>query len=463
MIEPKIEKVVVIGLDCAPPQLVFDKFLPHLPNIGKLVENGIFGPLNSTIPPITCPAWMCMMSGKNPGTLGVYGFRNRKDRSYDGLTIANSTAIKEPLVWDVLGRAGKKNIVLGVPQTYPPRPIDGLMVTCFLTPSIQSEYTYPPELKDEIAEAVGEYILDVDEFRTDDKEGLLMRIHKMTNTRFALARHLMKTKPWDFFMLVEMGTDRIHHAFWKYHDPAHPKHEPGNLYEKAILKYYIKLDGLIGGLLEEAGENTAVMIVSDHGAKRMLGGVCFNEWLIKEGYLTLAKTPDKPTKIGACEIDWSKTAAWGDGGYYGRLFINVEGREPNGVIPAENYEKFRDELIYKIENMTDEKGRILGNKVFRPEEVYGECKGIPPDLIVYFGDLDWRSVGSVGHGKIFTYENDTGPDDANHDQFGIFILAGPGVKARGPAGGLDILDCAPTIFNLLGIDTPSDMAGKPIV
>lgn len=264
-------------------------------------------------------------------------------------------------------------------------------------------------------------------------------------------------------MMVEMGVDRIHHGFWKNFDPAHPKHEPGNIYENAILKYYIKIDTLIGELVAEAGDNTAVLIVSDHGAKRMIGGVCFNEWLIKEGYLTLKKMPEEPTAIGKCDIDWSRTMAWGDGGYYGRLFINLEGREPQGLVPRDKYEEFRDELIYKIENMTGEDGRHLGNKVFRPEEVYRECRNIPPDLIVYFGDLDWRSVGTVGNNCIFTHENDTGPDDANHDQFGIFIMNGPGVNARGPAGGLDILDCAPTILNLLGIRKPDDMDGNIIV
>src|SRR6185295_16930570 len=104
------------------------------------------GPLTSVIPPITVPAWSCMMSSRTPGDLGVYGFRNRADRSYDGLFIANGTAIREQRLWDLMTRHGKRSIVLGVPGTYPVRPLNGVMVGDFLTPSTQQQYTYPARL-----------------------------------------------------------------------------------------------------------------------------------------------------------------------------------------------------------------------------------------------------------------------------------------------------------------------------
>jgi len=459
----KVEKVLVIGLDCATPQLVFDQFREEMPNVKKLMDNGLFGEFKSTIPPITCPAWMCMVSGKDPGTLGIYGFRNRRDHTYDNLAIANSAAIKEPLLWDILGGNGKKCIALGVPQTYPPRPINGLMVTSFLTPGTDSEYTYPPELKEEINSVVDGYMLDVDGFRTDDKERLLVQIHQMTTKRFQLAKHFIRNKEWDFFMMVEMGTDRFHHGFWKYHDPEHPKYEKGNMLEKAILKYYKRVDALIGELVAEAGDDTAVLVVSDHGAKRMLGGICVNEWLMREGYLKLKSKPEGIVKLDKCEIDWSATKAWGEGGYYARMFINVEGREPHGTVPKDQYEDFRNELIEKLEAMADENGKNLGTKIFRPEDVYDRCENVPPDLIVYFGDLDWRSVGSVGLDSVYTYENDTGPDDANHAQYGIFIMNVPGMEPKGEIRGIDILDFAPTVLSLLGQQVPGDMKGKPVL
>jgi len=128
-------KLAVLGLDCAAPQLVFDQFRRDLPHLSALMEGGLWGELESTHPPITVPAWSCMMSSRDPGELGFYGFRNRKDYSYDGYALANSTAVRVPRIWDYLGRQGLRSILLGVPQTYPPRPIRGEMVTCFLTPS----------------------------------------------------------------------------------------------------------------------------------------------------------------------------------------------------------------------------------------------------------------------------------------------------------------------------------------
>jgi predicted AlkP superfamily phosphohydrolase/phosphomutase len=118
----KRQKVMVIGLDCAPPEHVFDEYTDDIPNLTKLRENGLYGPLESITPPITVPAWMCMMTSKDPGTLGIYGFRNRKDHTYDGLSFATSWAIKEPTVWDILSEAGKESIIMSVPPSYPPKP-----------------------------------------------------------------------------------------------------------------------------------------------------------------------------------------------------------------------------------------------------------------------------------------------------------------------------------------------------
>src|SRR5262249_2246594 len=141
---------------------------------------------------------------------------------------------------------------------------------------------------------------------------------------------------------------------------------------------------------------TDVFVVSDHGAKKMDGGICFNEWLIRRGYLTLETYPDRLTPIDKVAIDWSRTKAWGDGGYYGRLFLNVKGREPRGIVDPADYEKVRSDLIAEIEAIEDPDGRNIGSRAHRPEELYRECRGVPPDLIVYFGDLTWRSVGAVG-------------------------------------------------------------------
>lgn len=428
------------------------------------MSRGVWGPLESTVPPITVPAWMAMMTGCDPGTLGIYGFRNRKDHSYDGLTFANSRMVRQETVWDVLARAGKRSILLGVPLTYPPRPINGLMVCDFLAPGTDVEYTYPAALADEIKQAVGEYIIDVRQFRTDDKDRLLADIHRMTETRFRLARHLVTHHEWDFFMMVEMGPDRMHHGFWRFFDEGHPDFHAGNPLQNAMRDYYRALDARIGELLAVLPEDTLVLVVSDHGAKRMVGGICFNDWLIENGYLALKSKPAGATKFRTDMVDWLRTKAWGDGGYYGRLFLNVKGREPEGTIEPGDYESVRDELVSRLQALPDENGRPIGTRVYRPEQVYREVNNVSPDLIVYFGDLDWRSVGSVGNGSVWTHANDTGPDDANHAQHGIAIAAGPGFETAGGVrqGGMRIYDIAPTILRALGVEPSAAMSSAGI-
>lgn len=457
-------RVLVIGLDSAPPQLVFDRFRDQMPNIRSLMDQGIYGELESTIPAITVPAWISMMTGKDPGQLGIYGFRNRLDHSYDRLSIANSTSVRADTVWDILASYGKKSIVIGVPPSYPPKPIDGYLISCFLTPNANSQYTYPPELKTEIENLVGEYPFDVEDFRTEEKGKLLEQIYQITEKHFRVVEHLLRTKEWDLFMFMEISPDRIHHGFWKYFDKNHRKYQPGNPYENAIRDYYGHLDEKVGELLSLLEGDTAVLVVSDHGAKRLDGGICVNEWLMKERYLHLRKQPQGVTRLNEADVDWQKTIAWGEGGYHARIFLNVKGREPQGRISPEDYGKVRDELAQGLESVGDENGKLIGTRVFKPQQIYRKCWGIPPDLLVYFGNLYWRSVGSIGLGTVHTFENDTGPDDANHDPRGIFILYDPARRLGGGRfDGLHLMDVAPTVLELLNVPVPGDMVGKVAV
>ena len=449
-------------MDCATPELVFDKWIDELPNIKQLINNGVYGDLKSTIPPITVPAWTSMMTSKDPGELGFYGFRNRSKYTYDDMSIATASVVKDDILWSILSKAGKKVNIVGVPQTYPPKPVNGNMVTCFLTPSTKSQYTYPHELRNEIEAHVGEYIIDVRDFRTEDKDYLLKQIYEMTDKRFDVVKYLIKEKEWDFFMFVEMGTDRIHHGMWKYIDKDHIKYKPGSKYENSIKDYYKHIDKGIGEILNLLDDDTVVFVVSDHGAKRLDGGICVNEWLIKEGYLKLKEYPETVIPFNKAKVDWDNTLVWGEGGYYARIFMNVKNREPKGTIELSDYERVRDELIDKLKSIPNEKGENIGTRIFKPEDIYRKCNGIPPDLIVYFGDLYWRSVGSIGLKSIHTFENDTGPDDANHAQNGIFIMSDFENSHKGKLEGLDIIDIAPTVLDIFGMKIPSDMGGKVI-
>lgn len=449
-------RVAIIGLDCAAPELVFKEFAGQLPHLERLMKDGAWGPLRSTHPPITVPAWITMMSGCDPGELGLYGFRNRPDHSYRQQAIVNAASVRAPRLWDQISRAGGHVIVLGVPATYPVRAVNGCLVADFLTPSTQCVYTYPAALREEVEAVSGGYILDVAGFRSHDKEGLRGRIHEMTRKHFAVARHLVTTKPWDFFMLVEMGPDRMHHGFWAFMDPTHRRFVSDNPFRHAILDYYRVLDAEIGELLRLLPDETIVMVVSDHGAKRLDGGICVNEWLIQEGYLVVNGYPDCPTPLDRMDVDWTKTVAWGEGGYYGRICLNVQGREPEGLINPADYERVLDELIDGLKAIPDPDGRSLGTRVYRPRELYRTVRGVAPDLLTYFGDLHWRSVGSIGLRRLHTFDNDTGPDEANHDWDGIFMLNGAGCRTSGiPPGTIPlsrIEEIAPLVLQWFGID-----------
>lgn len=461
--QKKSPRVLVLGLDCASPGLVFEEFKDDLPTFTRLATTGTWGELKSCIPCITIPAWSSMMSSRDPGVLGCYGFRNRADYSYSNMVTANSTAIKVKRVWDYVSEAGKQSVVIGVPQTYPMYPLNGHMVGDFLTPGLESAFAYPAIFKQEVLNLVPDYLFDVKGFRTDNKAGLLRRLLDMTEAQFKLVRHAITTKPWDFFMHVNIGVDRMHHGFWRFHDPLHRLYESGNPFENAIRDYYKMVDRMAAELIELAGDDVTVLVVSDHGVTRMDGGICVNEWLWQNGWLTIKTLPaDGLTKFEDADVDWSSTRAWSSGGYYGRVFLNVAGREPHGIVPADQYETVRDQLSDALKAIPGPTGESLPTQVFKPQDIYQKVNGVAPDLMVYFGGLHWRSVGTLGHGKHYTFDNDTGPDDANHAVNGMFILNEPAKTGLGRVAGHQLMDIAPSILARLHIPVPSLLQGQLI-
>lgn len=458
------KRVFVLGLDCVPPHLVFDEFRDDMPHLSGLVNRGTWGTLKSTVPCITVPAWSSMTSSRDPGVMGFYGFRNRADHSYDRLQVADGAAVKVKRIWDYTSAAGRDNLVMNVPQTYPVRPLQGHLVSGFLTPNTGSAFTYPAVFKQEVLKQNPNYAFDAKGFRTDDKAWLRQTISDVTESQFKLVQHAVSTKKWDFGMFVNMGTDRVHHGFWRYHDPEHRLHEPTSPFRHTIRDYYKQVDEHIGDLLNVLDDDVALLVVSDHGVRRMDGAVAINEWLWREGWLVLADAPPdgQLTAFEDVRVDWSKTRAWSTGGYYGRIFMNAEGREPNGVIPAAAYDEVRAELAEALRNIPHPDGTPMHNHVFEPQAIYQQVNNVAPDLMVYFGDLHWRCVGSFGHGGVYTFENDTGPDDANHSPDGIFLWVDPKRSGRGQVDTYQLMDIAPTVLDYMGVAVPNDMQGHII-
>lgn len=453
-----MEKVLVIGLDCADPKLIFQRFKGELPNLERLIENSVYGNMKTCIPAITVPAWMVMATGKDPGELGAYGFRQRDGHSYTKMNLSHAGTIKEKKIWDMFDG---KTILVGLPPTYPIVKINGCVISCFLTPDTNCDYSYPKQLKSEIENVLQgkEYLFDVI-FRSDDRDKVLKELYEMTERRFKIIEHLIKTRQWNLFWFVEIGVDRVHHCFWKYSDPTHPKYKKGNKYENTIKDYYKYIDKKIGKLLEQIDDNTYVLVISDHGVKPMKGAFSVNDWLISQGYLVLKKQVKQGTKIRDVEIDWKKTKAWAWEGYYSRIYINLKGREEDGIVEKQDYEKLRDEITEKFKRLKGPDNESWETRVFKPEKIYKKTNGSPPDLMVYLDNLGWRAVGTVGYPSPYLLENDTGPDDAMHDENGMFILYKKGMEKT--KKDISIYDVAPTLLKILGKDG-KNMKGKVII
>ncbi|HEX5656429.1 MAG TPA: alkaline phosphatase family protein [Polyangiales bacterium] len=447
-------RVMLVGLDCVPPALAFERYAPLMPNLTRLRAQGTFARLRSTTPPITVPAWTAMISGRDPGELGLYGFRKRVPASY-ALSLADSRDVQVERVWDLLARRGLRSSVIAVPPSSPPFPVHGELVSCFLTADADTPHTYPAPLAGTLRARFGPYIPDV-EVRAAQREGLEQALVAMTRQHFAIARQLWTEREPDFLMLVEIGPDRLHHAFYADMDPSHPLHDPGSKYVGVGERYYALLDRELGSMMALADDDTAILVASDHGARPLRGAFRINEWLQREGFLTLHHQERGPLK--AEHVDWSRTQAWAEGGYYARVFCNLRGREPQGIV--EDRDAFVSDLASRLRAVRGPAGERWHNHVHTPQELYRAVRGFAPDLIAIFADLDVRPIATVGTGALYAERDDRDADACNHDMYGIFACAGAGVTARGHLDDCQIQDVGATVLALLSVPQPEDWLGR---
>jgi predicted AlkP superfamily phosphohydrolase/phosphomutase len=223
------------------------------------------------------------------------------------------------------------------------------------------------------------------------------------------------------------------------------------------------LDTEVGAFLDELGPDVSVLVVSDHGSQAMAGCFCINEWLRQEGYLNLeGPAPPPGTPLEKSQVDWSRTRVWGAGGYYARLSFNLRGREPKGTVDPQDLPGLTEELRRGLSALRTPAGTPLPVRLFRPQDVYTETRGDPPDLMAYFDEARWRSAGTLGHGRLYLEENDTGPDDAVHSFDGVIAFREAGSSAARELGTQQIRDVAPTILARFGVESPSYVQGRPI-
>jgi predicted AlkP superfamily phosphohydrolase/phosphomutase len=433
--------VAVFGVDSLPLKLI-QAFPEVFPFLHRLSQEKSLKEIRSCDPPITIPAWSVITTGRDPGELGVYGFRNRRSYAVMDYALAQSSQIRYPRIWDRLGPS-RRSFVMGVPQTYPLRPINGTIVAGILAPNLKSDWILPiSEAKPILEAAGGDYRFDVTEYRTTNLKDLSQELDLMLKQKSEVIGHSLG-QGYDFFMSVIMGSDRINHAFWKYVFQDHPLYKKHLEFEDFFYRYYKNLDGFLQNWYERAlGLGYLPYILSDHGAKTLKGMFALNDWLIRQGYLVL-RTSKEQGVLEAGDIDWSKTRVWSQGGYCGKLYFNRKGREKQGIV--EDIDSLFGDLQRDFTALEVEIG--LSFDLILPQKIYRRCSGFPPDAMIYVSSLDYRCAESLHQGRLILQENDTGPDGVNHDFMGI--IASP--------DGLDpfktIQDIAPEILRKFGVNT----------
>lgn len=461
-------KTLVIGIDGLVPEYLF---CADLPNLQCLMERGTFGRLKSVAPPTPVPGWLSMASSRDPGSLGVYGARNRASRDYHSWKWLRSDTVAAPTLWDQIAREGRSCNLVGVPPTYPPRRVQGLSASCLLGGSGEDAahvFTHPSQWADVLKRMSSQYASDFLAGRpyhgiagtTHHKARVKDQIFSNARTHFAIVRYLLTRTPWDYFQFVESGLANVQNEFWCDFDPNRIDQSATCPWHSVMREYYQFLDEQIGELLGLLDEETQVAIVGGSGAQQLQGGFCVNQWLIEQGWLSLERTPNRAVTLDRAGVDWPRTVAWSGSGSFAPIYLNVRGREPQGAIDPADYESLRDEIKARLETIEDAYGRPMNTQVWRPEEIYQEVNGLAPDLIVYLGELSHCAMETVGHPQLHLSQFEAKQGGTNASSLSAFVLSSPAGAAEGEVEDVHLLDLAPTLLELGGYDIPPTMQGR---
>ncbi|MBU2498191.1 MAG: alkaline phosphatase family protein [Proteobacteria bacterium] len=463
-------KVALLGLTGFDPGLV-EQWLEDLPNLRGLQQEGIWGKIQSSVPPTVVTAWTCALSSRNPGAFGFWDVAYRGDFSYGEPKVIDCR-VKDQRVgslYNVLHMSGQKVALVNVPASWPPPRIPGgYSVSPTVKSGLEKGFTWPKSLADEVQGLVGEYILEtpgVEQKTLPMEKGSAQETIRETDLqRFTLLKHFIVKRQCDCVITVAEGPDRAARLYYRFLDERHRRYDADPERKNALHDYYLWVDMQIGEIRRALDENTALFILSDHGVQRLDGLVNLNEWLIKEGYMALEQYPSEPAAFGDLKVDWSKTRAWATG-RAGQIYINVRGRESGGIVATEGYNGLLDELIARIKQIPDEKGNALATRVLKRNEIYsGPFAEYAPDLFVCFDEGRRRTNERVGYGpgSIHLFDASLAGEDGSDSLVGYFCLAGPGIPSKGEYSGATLYDVAPTVLDVMDLEIPQEMEGVSI-
>jgi predicted AlkP superfamily phosphohydrolase/phosphomutase len=444
----KDPKVIIIGLDAATWTLIRPWMAEGgMPNLAKLMREGVSGSLRSILPPITPPAWTSFMTGKNPGKHGVFHFIETAADSY-AMNYANGGSRRSPTVWRILNDAGFSVGTMNIPFTYPPEALDGFQISGLDTPSANSQFVCPASLKRELFDHLGKINHDLrflGNMSTDHRRAqVLAEMEKIDQQWAAVALYLLEHHPQDVMMFVFMSIDTVQHYFWQYMDRSHflydPKAEPR--FGNAVRQVYERLDAVTGRIMEKLPKDTTVFVVSDHGGGPVVDRTLFlNRYLhhlgllhyrkeknggqhprsglrkiklkiLQGGYSSLRSSLSSRQKSLLAEIfpalrkraelaytsfvdiDWDRTKAFCSEVLASppNIWINLKGTKPRGIVEPAEYSALTDFIIEKLLELKDPRtGKPIIARIYRRDELFqGPFSNEAADLIV-----DWWSEDSL--------------------------------------------------------------------
>ena len=497
-----MRRVLVIGIDGA----TLDLIRPwaeegDLPNLGSLMTDGACGPLESTLPPVTAPAWPTFATGKNPGKHGVFDFIRPMGGRFE---LINASSLRAATLWEILSGAGRTVGVMNVPITYPPKSVNGFMIGGMLSPA-EGTFTYPAALLDPYQGRLKPYrIAPIVQYKEGNEEAFIADLLDLVKCRGAYALRLMEDHHLSFMMCHFQATDILQHALWRLVDPSHPRHNPeaARRFGPSFKTVFQSIDQTIGRMVDRLDDDATVIVMSDHGFGSLHYTVNINLFLLDQGLLQLKHgvwtrlksdlfragiTPasfwhliervglqnyvwqvSRSTRnkvvsrfLSFDDVDWGRTVAYSIG-HVGQVYVNLKGREPDGIVePGEEHRVVRQRAGEALQHLRHPKtGKSLADEIIPGDQVaHGPYASRGADLHLVLDG--YRAVAfplfAADH-RIITSQ--IRGDSGCHRRHGMLIAWGDGIRSGGAIKGARIMDLAPTILHLLGLPVPDDMDGR---
>ena len=485
-------RAAVIGLDGAAWALI-DDMLDNgvMPRLKTIKTAGASGILASTVPTYTPPAWTSAATGVNPGRHGVYGFVEGHAQ-YDRQELMHAGKVKSATVWEMANAQGLRAGIFHLPLTYPARDLDGWMVSGMMTPGYGERppdgFAAPRELETRIRTWAPDYAIDVSaNWEKDYRDAALCRrVLASLEQRLDILKRLLNEDPVDIVFSVLESPDRMQHVYYRYMDPNDDMYytDEAKRLRPEIWRCFQAMDEIVGVLDDFARGSGGVLVCSDHGFTAWEVSVHTNALLERWGYLKLkpraramqtglarALVPIAkrvlPAKVAReakgktfAAIDWSQTRAFASPIPQQGVYVNLKGREPFGIVPAEELDALKTDLAARFEALTGPDGSRVTDRVYRSEDVFsGDALGGAPDILPVLRDHRWEIDDEVFHRDPFTDLSHL-PRGAHHPD-GIVVIAGDGVRASSDLQA-SVLDVTPTLLYLAGAAVPDGLDGKVV-